>query len=91
MKKIITIALFFLPLLGFSQTVTKADTLVKKIVTVVKQVVVVDNEDVLSDEYIERPFQGKEEVKSKNPYEGMTDEEIYYVKLKQKTKKVGTK
>ena len=91
MKKIITIALFFLPLLGFSQTVTKADTLAKKVVTVVKQVVVVDDEDVLSDEYIDRPFQGKEEVKSKNPYEGMTDEEIYYVKLKQKTKKVGTK
>jgi hypothetical protein len=91
MKKITTIALFFLPLIGFSQTVTKSDTLVKKIVTVVKQVIVVDDEDVLSDEYIERPFQGKEEVKSKNPYNGLTDEEIYYVKLKQKTKKVGTK
>jgi hypothetical protein len=92
MKKIITIALFFLPFFGFSQTVTKADTLVKKVVTVVKQVVVVDDENALSDEYTERPFQGKEEVKSKNPYNGLTDEEIYYIKLKQKTKKkVGTK
>jgi hypothetical protein len=86
MKKIITIALFFLPLFGFSQTVSKVDTLAKKVVTVVKQVVVVDDEDVLSDEYTERPFQGKEEVKSKNPYNGLTDHETYYIKLEKKSK-----
>ena len=93
MKKIITIALFFLPFIGFSQTVTKVDTLVKKVTAVVTKVVVdIDDENALSDEYTERPFQGKEEVKSKNPYEGFTDEEIYYIKLKQKNKpKVATK
>lgn len=86
MKKIITTALFFLPLFGFSQTVNKVDTLVKKVTTVVTKVVVYDDEDVLSDEYTERPFQGKEEVKSKNTYNGSTDHEIYYIKLEKKNK-----
>jgi hypothetical protein len=87
MKKIITTALFFLPLFGFSQTVTKADTLVKKVTTVVTKVVLdTDDENALSDEYTERPFQGKEEVKSKNPYNGSTDHETYYIKLEKKTK-----
>ena len=82
-----------MPLIGFSQTVTKADTLIKKVTTVVTKVVVdVDDENALSDEYTERPFQGKEEVKSKNPYNGHTDEEIYYIKLEKKNKpKVATK
>ena len=40
MKKITTIAfLFFLPLFGFSQTVSKVDTLVTKVKTVVTKTV----------------------------------------------------
>jgi hypothetical protein len=88
MKKIITISLFFLPLFGFSQTVSKVDTLVTKVKTVVNKVVVTtnDNEQELDEEYIERPFQGKEEVLKVTPYIGLTDHEEYNLKLKQKSK-----
>jgi hypothetical protein len=87
MKKIITIALFFLPLFGFSQTVSKVDTLVTKVKTVVNKVVVVNtDENELDEEYIERPFQGKEETLKVTPFIGLTDHEIYNLKLKQKSK-----
>lgn len=84
MKKIITIALFFLPLFGFSQTVTKVDTLIKKVTTVVNKVTVVTNEQELDEEYTERPFQGKEESLKVTPYTGLTDHEEYNLKLKKK-------
>jgi hypothetical protein len=80
MKKIITIALFFLPFFGFSQTV-KVDTLKTKPV-VVK--VVNNNEQELDEEYTERPFQGKEEVLKVTPYTGLTDHEEYNLRLKKK-------
>lgn len=83
MKKIITIALFLLPLIGFSQTVTKADTLIKKVTTVVK-VTVVGNEQEIDEEYIERPFQGKEESLRVTPYTGLTDHEEFNLKLRKK-------
>jgi hypothetical protein len=89
MKKIITIAfLFFLPLFGFSQTVSKADTLLTKVKTVVNKVVITanTNEQELDEEYTERPFQGKEEVLKVTPYTGLTDHEEYNLKLKQKNK-----
>jgi hypothetical protein len=88
MKKIITIALFFLPLFGFSQTVSKVDTLLTKAKTVVNKVVVTTNtnEQELDEEYTERPFQGKEEVLKVTPYTGLTDHEEYNLKLKQKNK-----
>lgn len=85
MKKIITIALFFLPLFGFSQTVTKADTLIKKVTNVVNKVTVVNNEQELDEEYTERPFQGKEEVLKVTPYTGLTDHEEYNLRLKKKS------
>lgn len=83
MKKIITIALFLLPLIGFSQTVTKADTLIKKVTTVVK-VTVVGNEQEIDEEYTERPFQGKEESLRVTPYTGLTDHEEFNLKLRKK-------
>lgn len=89
MKKIITIAfLLFLPLFGFSQTVSKADTLLTKVKTVVNKVVITTNtnEQELDEEYAERPFQGKEEVLKVTPYTGLTDHEEYNLKLKQKNK-----
>jgi len=87
MKKIITIALFFLPLFGFSQTVSKVDTLLTKVKTVVNKVVVVNtDENELDEEYKERPFQGKEETLKVTPFIGLTDHEIYNLKLKQKSK-----
>jgi hypothetical protein len=89
MKKIITIAfLFFLPLFGFSQTVSKADTLLTKVKTIVNKVVITanTNEQELDEEYTERPFQGKEEVLKVTPYTGLTDHEEYNLKLKQKNK-----
>jgi hypothetical protein len=88
MKKIITITiLFFLPLFGFSQTVSKVDTLVTKVKTVVNKVVITttDNEQELDEEYTERPFRGKEEVLKVTPYTGLTDHEEYNLKLKQKS------
>lgn len=88
MKKIITIALFFLPLFGFSQTVSKVDTLLTKAKTIVNKVVVTTNTDEqeLDEEYTERPFQGKEEVLKVTPYIGLTDHEEYNLKLRQKSK-----
>jgi hypothetical protein len=89
MKKIITITfLLFLPLFGFSQTVSKADTLLTKVKTVVKKVVITTNtnEQELDEEYTERPFQGKEEVLKVTSYTGLTDHEEYNLKLKQKNK-----
>jgi hypothetical protein len=81
MKKITTISfLFFLPLFGISQKISKVDTLLKK----VDKVVVIEQE--LDEEYTERPFQGKEEVLIVTPYTGLTDHEEYNLKLKQKGK-----
>jgi len=85
MKKIITIALFFLPLFGFSQTVSKVDTLVTKVKTVVAKAVITTNEQELDEEYTERPFQGKEEVLKVTPYTGLTDHEEYNLRLKKKS------
>jgi hypothetical protein len=87
MKKITTIAfLFFLPIFGFSQTVSKVDTLVTKVKTVVTKVAVTNiSEQELDEEYTERPFQGKEEVLKVTPYTGLTDHEEYNLKLKQKS------
>jgi hypothetical protein len=85
MKKIITTALFFLPLFGFSQTVNKVDTLVTKAkVVVTKVVTTTTNEQELDEEYTERPFQGKEEVLKVTPYTGLTDHEEYNLRLKKK-------
>ena len=79
MKKITTISfLFFLPLFGTSQKISKVDTLLTK----VNKVVIVEQE--LDEEYTERPFQGKEEVLIVTPYTGLTDHEEYNLKLKQK-------
>jgi hypothetical protein len=88
MKKITTIAfLLFLPLFGFSQTVSKVDTLVTKAKNVVNKFVVVTNtnDQELDEEYTERPFRGKEEVLKVTPYTGLTDHEEYNLKLKQKS------
>jgi hypothetical protein len=86
MKKIITIAfLFFLPLFGFSQTVSKVDTLVTKAKTVVVTNTTSD-ENELDEEYKERPFQGEEETLKVTPFTGLTDHEIYNLKLKMSTK-----
>jgi hypothetical protein len=79
MKKITTISfLFFLPLFGISQKISKVDTLPTK----VNKVVIIEQE--LDEEYTERPFQGKEEVLIVTPYTGLTDHEEYNLKLKQK-------
>jgi hypothetical protein len=75
MKKIFTLTLFILPLFTFSQTVSKTDTLKKVIV-------VKTNDDELSDEYKERPFKGKEETIVIDSFIGLTDHEIYNLKLK---------
>jgi len=86
MNKIITISfLFFLPLFGFSQTtVTKVETLVE-VKTVLKKSVITNTDDQdLDEEYTERPFHGKEEFLKVTPYTGLTDHEIYNLKLKQK-------
>ncbi len=80
MKKITTISfLFFLPLFGISQKISKVDTLQK-----VDKVAIIEQE--LDEEYTERPFQGKEEVLIVTPYTGLTDHEEYNLKLKQKSK-----
>lgn len=84
MKKIITIALFFLPLFGFSQTVSKVDTSKVKVVLTKTQT---SDEDELSDEYKERPFQGQEETLKVTPFIGLTDHEAYNLKLKMVAKK----
>jgi hypothetical protein len=88
MKKITTIAfLLFLPLFGFSQTVSKVDTLVTKSKNAVTKIVTTNtNEQELDEEYTERPFQGKEEFLKVTPYTGLTDHEEYNLKLKQKSK-----
>lgn len=84
MKKIITIAfLFLLPLFGFSQTV-KVDTSKAK-------VVIINTEESESDDiYTERPFQGQEEKIKVTPFTGLTDHEIYNLKLKMAAKKEKT-
>jgi hypothetical protein len=83
MKKITTIAfLFFLPLFGFSQTVSKVDTSkVKVVVTNTKS-----DENELDEEYKERLFQGEEEKLKVTPFIGLTDHEAYNLKLKMSTK-----
>lgn len=81
MKKIITIALFFLPLFGFSQTV-KVDTSKVKVVVTTKSA----DENELDEEYKERPFQGQEETLKITPFIGLTDHEAYNLKLKMSTK-----
>ena len=84
MKKITTIAfLLFLPLFGFSQTV-KVDTSKAK-------VVIINTEESESDDiYTERPFQGQEETIKVTPFTGLTDHEIYNLKLKMAAKKEKT-
>jgi hypothetical protein len=84
MKKITTIAfLFLLPLFGFSQTV-KVDTSKAK-------VVIINTEESESDDiYTERPFQGQEETIKVTPFTGLTDHEIYNLKLKMAAKKEKT-
>ena len=81
MKKIITIALFLLPLFGFSQTVLSDTSKVKVVVTNTT------NEDELDDIYTERPFKGQEEKVIVTPFTGLTDHEIYNLKLKMAAKK----
>lgn len=84
MKKITTIAfLFLLPLFGFSQTV-KVDTSKAK-------VVIINTEESESDDiYTERPFQGQEETIKVTPFTGLTDHEIFNLKLKMAAKKEKT-
>lgn len=84
MKKITTIAfLFLLPLFGFSQTV-KVDTSKAKIV-------IINTEGDESDDiYTERPFQGQEETIKVTPFTGLTDHEIFNLKLKMAAKKEKT-
>ena len=84
MKKITTIAfLFLLPLFGFSQTV-KVDTSKAK-------VVIINTEEIESDDiYTERPFQGQEETIKVTPFTGLTDHEIFNLKLKMAAKKEKT-
>jgi len=83
MKKITTIAfLFFLPLFGFSQTVSKVDT--SKVKVVVTNTTSDENE--LDEEYKERPFQGEEEKLKVTPFIGLTDHEAYNLKLKMAAK-----
>lgn len=82
MKKIITIALFFLPLFGFSQTV-KVDTSKVKVFVVTTNS---SDENELDEEYKERPFQGQEETLKITPFIGLTDHEAYNLKLKMSTK-----
>jgi len=84
MKKITTIAfLLFLPLFGFSQTV-KVDT------SKVKVVIINTEENESDDIYTERPFQGQEETIKVTPFTGLTDHEIYNLKLKMAAKKEKT-
>ena len=84
MKKITTIAfLLFLPLFGFSQTV-KVDT------SKVKVVIINTEENESDDIYTERPFQGQEETIKVTPFTGLTDHEIYNLKLKMAEKKEKT-
>jgi hypothetical protein len=84
MKKITTIAfLLFLPLFGFSQTV-KVDT------SKVKVVIINTEESESDDIYTERPFQGQEETIKVTPFTGLTDNEIYNLKLKMVAKKEKT-
>jgi hypothetical protein len=83
MKKIF-ILLLFLPFFGYSQTVSKPDTSKSKVVII--EVYDEDEDDI----YTETPFKGQEEVKSKNPYEGLTEHEIYNLKLKVAAKKEKT-
>lgn len=84
MKKITTITfLFLLPLFGFSQTV-KVDTSKAK-------VVIINTEEIESDDiYTERPFQGQEETIKVTPFTGLTDHEIFNLKLKMAAKKEKT-
>ena len=84
MKKITTIVfLFLLPLFGFSQTV-KVDTSKAK-------VVIINTEESESDDiYTERPFQGQEETIKVTPFTGLTDHEIFNLKLKMAAKKEKT-
>ena len=84
MKKITTIAfLLLLPLFGFSQTV-KVDTSKAK-------VVIINTEESESDDiYTERPFQGQEETIKVTPFTGLTDHEIFNLKLKMAAKKEKT-
>ena len=84
MKKITTIAfLLFLPLFGFSQTV-KVDT------SKVKVVIINTEESEMDDIYTERPFQGQEETIKVTPFTGLTDHEIFNLKLKMAAKKEKT-
>jgi hypothetical protein len=73
-------------LFGFSQTV-KVDTSKVKVALTQTQT---SEEDELSDEYKERPFQGKEETLVVTPFTGLTDHEIYNLKLKMMAKKEKT-
>jgi hypothetical protein len=84
MKKITTIVfLFLLPLFGFSQTV-KVDTSKSK-------VVIINTEESESDDiYTERPFQGQQETIKVTPFTGLTDHEIFNLKLKMAAKKEKT-
>ena len=84
MKKITTIVfLFLLPLFGFSQTV-KVDTSKAKIV-------IINIEESESDDiYTERSFQGQEETIKVTPFTGLTDHEIFNLKLKMAAKKEKT-
>lgn len=84
MKKITTIAfLLLLPLFGFSQTV-KVDTSKIKVTVTKTQT---SEEDELGEEYQERPFQGKEEKVKVTPFIGLTDQEVYNLKLRMSAKK----
>lgn len=79
MKKIINIIILLLfPLFGFSQAVSKTDTSNSKAVVNTQT----SEEEELSDEYKERPFQGQEETLKVTPFIGLTDHETYNLKLK---------
>ncbi len=85
MKNLI-VFLLFTPFVSFSQTVTvpNVKTEVLKVVsTVVKNQIFVtdDTEDVLDEEYMERPFKGEEDKTIYNNTSEMTDQELFNYKL----------
>ncbi len=85
MKKLI-IFLLFTPFVSFSQTVTVSNVkteVLKVVPTVVKnQIFVTDSsEDVLDEEYMERPFRGEEDKTIYDKTSGMTDQELFNYKL----------
>jgi hypothetical protein len=87
MKKL-TIILFFFPFVAFSQTVTISNVkseVTKVVSTVVKSQIVTNNsEDVLDEEYIERPFRGEEDKTIYTNTSEMTDQELFNHKLNNK-------